>query len=43
MILNMKVINVEEDNMAKELLIYFLNEINTVSTRRFQFMKLTQI
>ena len=36
MIFNGKVINVEEINMTKELLIYFFNEINAVSTSGFQ-------
>ena len=33
---NTKVINAEEINAVEELLLYFFNEINVVSTRVFQ-------
>ena len=36
--MNAKVINTEEINGVKELLLYFFNEINTVSTSGFQIL-----
>ena len=36
--MNAKVINTEEINGVEELLLYFFNEINTVSTSGFQIL-----
>ena len=35
---NAKAINMEEINKTKELLLYFFNEINAVSTSGFQII-----
>ena len=35
---NMKVINAEEISAVEELLLYFFNEINAISTSEFQII-----